>query len=191
MLNSQHGFRKNATWSVAYVIPSRACPHPRLSSMRILRHARRSRCTFSPNHHNARLQEHSWFLPIYRYMVRMVRCRVWVFMVRISLTCRDCRYQALPNKADGFAVKAILAHDAITHPDHPLRIAGKPGIELYIGELAIHHCLLLLSDQSHFPFRYFGRWRGAPDVLLGACRICPLLVACNGPHKGAYPPPLF
>jgi len=47
--------------------------------------------------------------------------------------------------ADGYAVKAILAHDAIVHPDHPLRIAGKPGIELSIGEVAnhagiLHHC---------------------------------------------------
>lgn len=41
----------------------------------------------------------------------------------------------MPNREDGFAVKAILAHDAIVHPDHPLRIAGKPGIELTIGEL--------------------------------------------------------
>src|SRR5712672_256745 len=52
------------------------------------------------------------------------------------LTCRYHRNQVLPNQADGYAVKAILAHDAIVHPDHPLRIAGKPGIELSIGELA-------------------------------------------------------
>ncbi|KAH9999883.1 hypothetical protein BJV77DRAFT_975193 [Russula vinacea] len=40
------------------------------------------------------------------------------------------RHQVLPNREDGFAVKAILAHDAIVHPDHPLRIAGKPGSSL-------------------------------------------------------------
>jgi hypothetical protein len=60
--------------------------------------------------------------------------RVWAFMDRTLLTCRDFRHQVLPNREDGFAVKAILAHDAIVHPDHPLRIAGKPGIELTIGE---------------------------------------------------------
>jgi hypothetical protein len=72
--------------------------------------------------------------------------RLWEFRGRDVLTCRDCRNQVLPNKEDGFAVKAILAHDAITHPDHPLRIAGKQGIELFIGELA--H-ILLPNGQSH------------------------------------------
>lgn len=70
-------------------------------------------------------------------MVRMVRVASLGVHGRDVLTlCRDCRHQVLPNREDGFAVKAILAHDAITHPDHPLRIAGKPGIELFIGELA-------------------------------------------------------
>jgi hypothetical protein len=61
-----------------------------------------------------------------------------LFMVEMSLTDRECRHQVLPNREDGYAVKAILAHDAITHPDHPLRIAGKPGIELFIGELSTY-----------------------------------------------------
>ena len=54
----------------------------------------------------------------------------------------DCRHQVLPNKEDGFAVKAILAHDALTHPDHPLRIAGKQGIELFIGEPRATYCYI-------------------------------------------------
>lgn len=48
----------------------------------------------------------------------------------------------MPNRADGYAIKAILAHDAIVHPDHPLRIAGKPGIELSIGGIA-HHARII------------------------------------------------
>ena len=57
----------------------------------------------------------------------------------------------MPHKEDGFVVKAILAHDAITHPDHPLRIAGKQGIELFIGELAtllLPHCYPTANHNS-------------------------------------------
>lgn len=43
------------------------------------------------------------------------------------------RHQALPDKVDGSPLKAILAHDALVHPDHPLR-NGKSGIEMYMGE---------------------------------------------------------
>jgi hypothetical protein len=83
-------------------------------------------------------------------MVRMVRCRVWAFMDRTLLTCRDRRHQVLPNREDGFAVKAILAHDSIVHPDHPLRIEGKPGIELTIGELVNYHPLLPTTNSLSF-----------------------------------------
>jgi hypothetical protein len=48
---------------------------------------------------------------------------------------RFYRNKVLPNMADGYAVKAILAHEAIVHPDHPLRDVRKPGIELTIGEV--------------------------------------------------------
>ena len=85
-------------------------------------------------------------------MVRMVWCRVWAFMVETCLTCRDRRNQALPNKEDGFAVKAILSHDALVHPDHPLRIAGKPGIELTIGE-----------PVNYYPHRQFPFLSGTLD----------------------------
>ena len=75
-------------------------------------------------------------------------------MVETCLTCRDRRNQVLPNKEDGFAVKAILAHDALVHPDHPLRIAGKPGIELTIGELVNYYP----PPPIPIPFRYTGQW---------------------------------
>jgi hypothetical protein len=79
---------------------------------------------------------------------------VSAFMDGTVLTCRDRRHQVLPNREDGFAVKAILAHDAIVHPDHPLRIAGKPGIELTIGELVN----VLTTANPSFPSRYPGEW---------------------------------
>lgn len=43
------------------------------------------------------------------------------------------RHQALPNPEDAGPLKAILAYDALVHPDHPLRLEGKDGIELSIG----------------------------------------------------------
>jgi hypothetical protein len=49
---------------------------------------------------------------------------------------RDRRNQVLKHKEDGYALKAILAHDVLVHPDHPLRLEGKQGIELSIGESA-------------------------------------------------------
>jgi hypothetical protein len=54
----------------------------------------------------------------------------------ILVTFRDRRNQALKYKEDGYALKAIIAHDALVDPDHPLRLEGKQGIELSIGESA-------------------------------------------------------
>ncbi len=51
-----------------------------------------------------------------------------------SVTFRDRRNQVLKHREDGYAVKAILAHDVLVHPDHPLRLEGKQGIELSIGQ---------------------------------------------------------
>lgn len=43
------------------------------------------------------------------------------------------RHQALPNKEDGSPLKAALAHDALVHPDHPLRNGKEAGIEMHMG----------------------------------------------------------
>lgn len=51
-----------------------------------------------------------------------------------SVTFRDRRNQVLKHREDGYAVKSILAHDVLVHPDHPLRLEGKQGIELSIGQ---------------------------------------------------------
>ena len=71
----------------------------------------------------------------------------------LTLSGLDCRNQVLPNKEDGFAVKAILAHDSITHPDHPLRIAGKQGIELFIGEARHIYCYYLPAQLPILSFQ--------------------------------------
>ncbi|KAI9508951.1 hypothetical protein F5148DRAFT_1191684 [Russula earlei] len=74
--------------------------------------------------------------------------------------------QVLPNQADGYAVKAILAHDAIVHPDHPLRIAGKPGIELSIGTLENGEARLLFSSAQVEYIRYWLHAMGLTKELI-------------------------
>jgi hypothetical protein len=49
---------------------------------------------------------------------------------------------------DGYAVKAILAHDTLVHPDHPLRLPGRNGIELSIGEPVPRGCCLSPNGGS-------------------------------------------
>ena len=39
----------------------------------------------------------------------------------------------LPNPEDIGPLKALIAYDALVHPDHPLRKKGIDGIELFIG----------------------------------------------------------
>ncbi|KIM90889.1 hypothetical protein PILCRDRAFT_811386 [Piloderma croceum F 1598] len=56
-------------------------------------------------------------------------------------------HQALPNKEDGSPLKAILAHDSLVHPDHPLR-NGKHGIEMYMGTLQNFETRLLFSSAQ-------------------------------------------
>ncbi|KAI0375611.1 hypothetical protein BV20DRAFT_1047898 [Pilatotrama ljubarskyi] len=43
-------------------------------------------------------------------------------------------HQALPNQADVSPLKALIAYNALVHPDHPLRKKGVNGIELYLGK---------------------------------------------------------
>ena len=47
------------------------------------------------------------------------------------------RHQALPNQDDVGPLKALIAYNALVHPDHPLRKPGVNGIELYLGK-ALH-----------------------------------------------------
>ncbi|KAF8505779.1 hypothetical protein F5888DRAFT_1651703 [Russula emetica] len=75
-------------------------------------------------------------------------------------------HQVLSNKEDGYAVKAILAHDAITHPDHPLRIEGKQGIELFIGTLENGEARLLFSSAQVEYIRYWLHAMGLTKELI-------------------------
>jgi hypothetical protein len=60
------------------------------------------------------------------------------------------RYQVL-DKQDGDALKAVLAHDALVHPDNPLRKPKVDGIELYIGQLTFLFIIYsLISVQGTF-----------------------------------------
>ncbi|KAF9268068.1 hypothetical protein L218DRAFT_954456 [Marasmius fiardii PR-910] len=60
----------------------------------------------------------------------------------------------LPNK-DGQYLKAILAHDAITHPDHPLHVDGVDGVQLYLGTLHSGEIRLLFSSKQVDYIRYW------------------------------------
>ncbi|KAF9008985.1 hypothetical protein BDQ17DRAFT_1422162 [Cyathus striatus] len=63
--------------------------------------------------------------------------------------------QALPNAEDRAPLKAILAHDAIVHPDHPLHIDGVNGAQLYIGTFPTGEARLLFSSAQVDYIRYW------------------------------------
>jgi hypothetical protein len=74
--------------------------------------------------------------------------------------------QALKYKEDGYAVKAILSHDALVHPDHPLRLEGKQGIELSIGTLENGEARLLFSSAQVEYIRYWLHTMGFTKELI-------------------------
>ncbi|KAG6873754.1 hypothetical protein C0995_011573 [Termitomyces sp. Mi166 len=63
---------------------------------------------------------------------------------------------ALPNQEDVRPLKAILAHDSITHPDHPLHVEGVKGVQMYLGTLnATGESRLLFSTAQVDYVRYW------------------------------------
>ena len=52
----------------------------------------------------------------------------------LSTLNSSLRHLALPNQDDVSPLKALIAYQALVHPDHPLRKPGVNGIELYLGE---------------------------------------------------------
>ena len=52
----------------------------------------------------------------------------------VELEFHTIRHQALSVDDDRGPLKAVLAHDALVHPDNPLRKPGVNGIELYHGQ---------------------------------------------------------
>lgn len=68
------------------------------------------------------------------------------------------RHKVLPNPEDAGPLKAILAHEALVHPDHPLRKEGKDGIDLTMGEPLIEDIVELIYNivfsACNFSHRY-------------------------------------
>ncbi|KAH0839875.1 hypothetical protein J3R83DRAFT_826 [Lanmaoa asiatica] len=65
------------------------------------------------------------------------------------------RHQALPDPLDRNPLKAILAQDALVHPDHPLHRDGIQGVELYMGTLQNFETRLLFSSAQVEYIRYW------------------------------------
>ena len=83
-------------------------------------------------------------------MVRVVSRRHPSDLYVVLVTFRDRRNKVLKYQEDGYALKAILSHDALVHPDHPLRLEGKQGIELSIGESATRITLSFAPRPTSF-----------------------------------------
>ncbi|KAG5725010.1 hypothetical protein E4T56_gene12485 [Termitomyces sp. T112] len=62
----------------------------------------------------------------------------------------------LPNPEGARSLKAILAHDSITHSDHPLHVEGVKGVQMYLGTLnATGESRLLFSSAQVDYIRYW------------------------------------
>ncbi|KAF9057652.1 hypothetical protein BJ165DRAFT_1422208 [Panaeolus papilionaceus] len=64
-------------------------------------------------------------------------------------------HQALPNQEDAKPLKAILAHDSLVHPEHPLHIEGVNGVQLYLGIFHTGEARLLFSSAQVDYVRYW------------------------------------
>ncbi|KAI0750709.1 hypothetical protein C8Q80DRAFT_1097887 [Daedaleopsis nitida] len=64
-------------------------------------------------------------------------------------------HQALPNQEDVSPLKALIAYNALVHPDHPLRKPGVSGLELYRGTFASGEMRLLFSSAQVEYIRYW------------------------------------
>ncbi|KXN89673.1 hypothetical protein AN958_05540 [Leucoagaricus sp. SymC.cos] len=64
-------------------------------------------------------------------------------------------YKAIPDADDAAALKAMLAHDSLTAPDHPLHIDGINGIQLYHGTFESGESRLLFSSAQVEYVRYW------------------------------------
>ncbi|KAH9482738.1 Good for full DBP5 activity protein 2 [Psilocybe cubensis] len=73
-------------------------------------------------------------------------------------------HQALPDIDDRAPVKAILSHDALVHPEHPLHVEGINGIQMYIGTFATGEARLLFSSRQVDYLRY---WLHAMQLTKG------------------------
>ncbi|PPQ77435.1 hypothetical protein CVT25_011017 [Psilocybe cyanescens] len=69
--------------------------------------------------------------------------------------CEHIRHQALPDIDDRAPIKAILSHDALVHPDHPLQVEGIKGIQMYMGTFPTGEARLLFSSRQVDYLRYW------------------------------------
>ncbi|KAN0097512.1 hypothetical protein V8E55_001958 [Tylopilus felleus] len=64
-------------------------------------------------------------------------------------------HHVLPDPRDRSPLKAVLAQDALVHPDHPLHKDGVEGVELYMGTLQNFETRLLFSSAQVEYMRYW------------------------------------
>ncbi|KAF9463900.1 hypothetical protein BDZ94DRAFT_1192050 [Collybia nuda] len=64
-------------------------------------------------------------------------------------------HQVLPNQEDARPLKAILAHDSLVHPDHPLHVDGVEGVQMFLGTFDSGEARLLFSSAQVDYIRYW------------------------------------
>ncbi|KAH9938180.1 uncharacterized protein B0H18DRAFT_965939 [Fomitopsis serialis] len=64
-------------------------------------------------------------------------------------------HKALPNQEDIGPLKALLAYQALVHPDHPLRSEGSDGLEFHLGTFESGEMRLLVSSAQVEYIRYW------------------------------------
>ncbi|KAH9951611.1 hypothetical protein B0H21DRAFT_183121 [Amylocystis lapponica] len=75
-------------------------------------------------------------------------------------------HKALPKLEDISPLKAMLAYDALVHPDHPLHKPQVDGIEMYLGTFANGEMRLLFSSAQVEYIRYWLHAVGLTDTLI-------------------------
>lgn len=79
-----------------------------------------------------------------------------------------CRHKALPTQEDVSPLKALLAYQALVHPDHPLRHEGSSGLELHLGTLRF----VLITDFSQADWLPTGTFEsGEMRLLVSSAQI--------------------
>ncbi|KAJ3710451.1 hypothetical protein FB446DRAFT_477002 [Lentinula raphanica] len=68
---------------------------------------------------------------------------------------------------DGEVLKAVLAHDALVSPEHPLHVDGVDGAQLYIGTLKSGETRLFFSSKQVDYIRYWLHALGLTKDLIG------------------------
>jgi hypothetical protein len=86
-----------------------------------------------------------WLLSPYRHSLGVVWPSIVSTVHNSSEPIR--RHQALPNQEDISQLKALIAWEALVHPDHPLRTPGQKGLEIFRGMYTLF-LLFYASNRS-------------------------------------------